>query len=244
MTRTPLYAEGPHNLSESLEALAAVLKGASETDSLALLGQLLDSVPVGVLVTDSSPSLRCEYVNAALKTLSESADKVPIIGRPLGDVWKHAEENGVLTILRKAAAFGQPRHLRDFDYFGVAGTRTKKPSDISVWDWGVYPLTKPAGRVTHLLVVGRKQRMAHTREIASTIVRIFGAEPDVDLTPRESEVADLIAEGLTNIQIAHRISVSPTTVATHAARTLQKLGFKSRGQVAVWATKRRLRSEA
>jgi DNA-binding CsgD family transcriptional regulator len=54
-----------------------------------------------------------------------------------------------------------------------------------------------------------------------------------ELTSREREVAKLIAEGLSNEQIAERLVVTPGTVANHVARILQKLGAQSRVQVAV-----------
>jgi non-specific serine/threonine protein kinase len=54
------------------------------------------------------------------------------------------------------------------------------------------------------------------------------------LTPREYEVARLIAEGLSNRQIGIRLVVSPRTVASHVENILRKLGFASRTQVAAW----------
>jgi non-specific serine/threonine protein kinase len=59
------------------------------------------------------------------------------------------------------------------------------------------------------------------------------------LSPREVEVADLVAEGLSNPAIARRLYVSRTTVASHVAHILVKLGFSSRAQIAAWAAQRR-----
>jgi non-specific serine/threonine protein kinase len=58
------------------------------------------------------------------------------------------------------------------------------------------------------------------------------------LSPREIEVADLVAEGLTNAAIARRLYVSRPTVASHVAHILTKLGFTSRTQIAAWAAQR------
>jgi predicted ATPase/DNA-binding CsgD family transcriptional regulator len=52
------------------------------------------------------------------------------------------------------------------------------------------------------------------------------------LTPREREIAELIARGLTNRQIAARLFVSERTVDTHVGRILAKLGCGTRAQVA------------
>ncbi len=57
----------------------------------------------------------------------------------------------------------------------------------------------------------------------------------VGLTPRESEVLDLIAEGLTPRQIAERLVISTRTVSTHIEHVLKKLGVKSRSQAVALA---------
>ena len=57
------------------------------------------------------------------------------------------------------------------------------------------------------------------------------------LTPREHEIVLLIAQGLSNKQIADELVISPATAARHVANILAKLGFSSRTQVASWATR-------
>ncbi len=61
-------------------------------------------------------------------------------------------------------------------------------------------------------------------------------EPWRPLSVREFEVARLIAEGLTNAQIAGQLSVSPKTVSAHVEHILAKLGVARRTEVAAWAT--------
>lgn len=60
------------------------------------------------------------------------------------------------------------------------------------------------------------------------------------LTPREREVAVLIAQGKSNPEIAEQLVVSERTVTTHVSNILSKLGFTSRTQIASWATAKRL----
>lgn len=63
--------------------------------------------------------------------------------------------------------------------------------------------------------------------------RIGTAERTTDpLTPRESEVAGLIAQALTNRQIARRLVLSERTVETHVRHILAKLGLRTRTEIA------------
>src|SRR6266508_4028569 len=69
------------------------------------------------------------------------------------------------------------------------------------------------------------ERAAHAQSLAGA------ASP---LSPREVEVAGLVAEGLSNPAIARRLYLSRPTIAHHVAHILTKLGFASRAQIAAW----------
>jgi DNA-binding NarL/FixJ family response regulator len=56
-----------------------------------------------------------------------------------------------------------------------------------------------------------------------------------ELTPREREVVALVANGLSNQEISRSIYVSPSTVKTHCARAMTKLGARDRAQLVVFA---------
>jgi DNA-binding NarL/FixJ family response regulator len=80
---------------------------------------------------------------------------------------------------------------------------------------------------------------------AQAVLRHLGVRPPRQehgggaLSPREAEVAELVAEGLSNPAIARRLYLSRPTVASHVAHILTKLGFSSRAQIAAWVTQRR-----
>ncbi|MFD0901882.1 LuxR C-terminal-related transcriptional regulator [Actinomadura sediminis] len=65
-----------------------------------------------------------------------------------------------------------------------------------------------------------------------------GARPG-SLTGRQWQVAGLVAEGLSNRDIADKLVISQRTVDTHVQHILDKLGFRKRAQIATWFTERR-----
>jgi DNA-binding NarL/FixJ family response regulator len=56
-----------------------------------------------------------------------------------------------------------------------------------------------------------------------------------ELTPRELEILQLVARGLSNSEIAEQLVVSSTTIKTHVARVLMKLALRDRIQAVVFA---------
>jgi DNA-binding CsgD family transcriptional regulator len=58
-----------------------------------------------------------------------------------------------------------------------------------------------------------------------------------ELTPREREVAALLAEGLTNGELATRLFISPKTASVHVSNILAKLSMTSRAEIAVYAVR-------
>ena len=90
-----------------------------------------------------------------------------------------------------------------------------------------------------------RERRRQAEEPPPAVLPIAVLRPrDTDLTPRESEVAALVARGLTNRQIAVRLVISERTADSHVGNILGKLGFTSRAQVAAWAVEQGLRAPA
>jgi DNA-binding NarL/FixJ family response regulator len=58
---------------------------------------------------------------------------------------------------------------------------------------------------------------------------------EVDLTPREREILQLVGQGLANKQIARRLGVTERTVKSHMTRVFQRIGVGDRVRAALWA---------
>jgi DNA-binding NarL/FixJ family response regulator len=76
--------------------------------------------------------------------------------------------------------------------------------------------------------LGGVYRSARLRQRLSKITAAFDQDTLLELTPREREVLALVAEGLTNAQIARTLWVAESTVANHLEQAYAKLGVHSR----------------
>jgi DNA-binding NarL/FixJ family response regulator len=104
--------------------------------------------------------------------------------------------------------------------------------------------TPPEELVSAITVVAEGNALLSpvvTRRVIAAFVRGNGPRPEAqfphlaELTPREREVLQLVARGLSNAEIAHTLVVSETTVKTHVARVLMKLHLRDRVQAVVLA---------
>ncbi len=86
------------------------------------------------------------------------------------------------------------------------------------------------------MVFGLKEAVAFALEEPAAVVA--AEESATPLTRRELEVADLVAGGLSNKDIAVRLVIARRTAEGHVERILQKLGFTSRTQIARWIAER------
>lgn len=72
------------------------------------------------------------------------------------------------------------------------------------------------------------------QEEAEPVQRRGGRRGLMELTSRERQIAGLVAQGLSNRDIASRLVISQRTAETHVEHILTKLGFTSRAQIAAW----------
>ncbi|MGY4768247.1 ATP-binding protein [Kribbella sp. CWNU-51] len=94
------------------------------------------------------------------------------------------------------------------------------------------PLAVEAARLVESLGMA-----AYADQLKVLLGRLNG-DPEHKLSGRELEVAGLVAEGLTNRQIAARLVISERTAQNHVQHILTKLGFATRSQIAAWSSRR------
>ncbi|MFD6171299.1 MULTISPECIES: response regulator [Streptomyces] len=80
-----------------------------------------------------------------------------------------------------------------------------------------------------------------TRLLRSLTVPQRDLSRQVQLTPRELEIAQFVADGLTNVDIAAELFISPGTVKTHLANLQGKLKVRNRVGIAAWVWEAGLR---
>jgi DNA-binding NarL/FixJ family response regulator len=145
--------------------------------------------------------------------------------------------------LPRASGYEVCRELRDRfgDALGIiflSGTRIESLDRISglllgADDYVVKPFD-PDELLARVRTVVR--RVSRPRKSSNGNGHTAGsAAADAELTPRELEVLQLLAEGLTQTQIARQLVISPRTVGTHIQNLLGKLDVHSRAQAVALA---------
>ncbi len=116
--------------------------------------------------------------------------------------------------------------------------------------------TAHVGAGRSLLALGRPAEAKQHAAVAATLLARWGgtrveelavlerrvgggmaADGPAELTPREREVAALLAEGLTNGELGGRLFISPRTASVHVSNILAKLGMTSRAEIAAYAVR-------
>ena len=100
----------------------------------------------------------------------------------------------------------------------------------------------PADLLQAVAVVARGDALLAPAVTRTLISEFVTAPPPTDpaagrevLTAREQEIAELVARGLSNDEIADHMVISPFTVKTHVNRAMMKLHCRDRAQLVVWA---------
>jgi pimeloyl-ACP methyl ester carboxylesterase/DNA-binding CsgD family transcriptional regulator len=113
------------------------------------------------------------------------------------------------------------------------GTRFELGREVATLIPGATLIPLPGS--SHLFYHGEWPTVADT--VIDFLAERAGTGPR--LTDRELQVAELVAEGLTNQAIARRLSVAPRTAEAHVENIRRKLQVRSRAQIAAWVTRHR-----
>lgn len=199
--------------------------------------------PVSVLLVDDHPVVRTGLAGLlgaypAVEVVGEAADGAEAVDRALD-----LKPDVVLMDISMPVVDGveATRRLTGAGYDGAVVMLTSFSDKVRVTE------ALKAGAVGYLLkdcepddVVAAIKAAANGH--APLDPRVAGAllpgrepEPGADLSVREREVLELIAEGLANKQIARRLGIAERTVKVHVGNLFRRIGVSDRTSAALWA---------
>jgi DNA-binding NarL/FixJ family response regulator len=198
---------------------------------------------IGVLLVDDHPLVR-----SGLAGLFASTDDVRVVGEAADGAEAHAavEELAPDVVLMDISMPGTDgiaatRALVERGYTGAVVMLTSFSDRARVVD------AVAAGAVGYLLkdsdpaeVVAavRSAAAGHAPldpRVAAALLPTRREEPGADLSAREREVLELVAEGLANKQIAKRLGIAERTVKVHLGSVFRRIGVTDRTSAALWA---------
>ena len=186
-------------------------------DDLAVVGDAAD----GLQAVDLARRLRPDVV--LMDVRMPGIDGIEATGRIVADPQLGATKVIVLT------TFEIDEYVFDALRAGASGFLIKD--------------TKPAELLRAIRLVAAGDALL-SPSVTRRVVREFALRPSrtvrphpqlATLTERERETVTLVAEGLTNDEIAARLTISPATARTHVGRAMVKLGARDRAQLVVFA---------
>lgn len=177
-----------------------------------MLKALADECHSPLLVLELGRTFRCLFANKAWSRsdLPQLADRP---SRDLQDLF--GWDARVADALHSARDLGKPASW-------TLASRQHSAS-IGLWTCTVLPVSSEAP-ASHAVLMAT----TNSRE------RVPGG-----LSRREWQVAQLVTEGQSNVQIGSRLFLSPATIASHIQSILRKLDLRSRVQIAVWSVEQR-----
>gem|GEM_PF-2257903 len=221
-----------HDRQLGRAAFEAILAAEPLADTWWAPGLVTESVAAALALDVPAAEIRTRFVDGYL---AHHVSRDVVVAAALGHL-AQAEGDHAVAIEAFGRALADPREtlerpvegsvrlalaqalLDQGDRAGALAEAQRSLSALSTW---------PGWR--------RDRTEAMLARLQGTSVRAVG-----ELTARESEVAALIAEGLTNGQLAERLFISPKTAAVHVSNILAKLGLASRAEVAAWAVRHEL----
>jgi non-specific serine/threonine protein kinase len=151
----------------------------------------------------------------------------------LGWLGEHGDPGRAMYLAHGILRFWSDRRRR----FAIVAQRAAQHGTLRR---GVAAALRTDYRAAHALCDASRAAVAAVGRRARARPRALEPTSAGRLTRREREVAALVAQGLTNREIAARLVVTVPTASTHVVHILNKLGFRSRAQIAAWAAEQRL----
>jgi DNA-binding NarL/FixJ family response regulator len=179
-----------------------------------------------MLVVDDDPGFR-GFVTSLLESGAVEVVQASNAGEAMSAAIHHRPDGAILDVtLPGVSGFGLCRELRD--EFGpelpivfVSGERVDAiDRTAGMLIGGDDYLVKP---------VDPDELLARVRRLLERS-RAWGRHSDLDLSDREIEVLQLVAEGWPPTEIGRQLVISPKTVSSHVQRILAKLGVHTRAQ--------------
>jgi predicted ATPase/DNA-binding CsgD family transcriptional regulator len=224
-----LYASGRGDNDGSRSLLEEALAAARITSRIST-GHIMDSLGRVNLLLGDLKAARAYYLDALeifatledALSLAENLDGVALVSLAEKDAGRAVRLLAAANNLRLASGAHSLPEWSKYGDAGLAEARAELGPEASdaAWQHGAEMTLQEAVRYAS----GAPAAPIH-----------FDTTP---LTGREAQVAGLIADGLTNGEIAGKLRIAPRTADAHVEHIRNKLGLRTRSQIAIWAHER------
>jgi DNA-binding NarL/FixJ family response regulator len=171
---------------------------------------------------------------AVLSAAAEDGDQARAFSREARRTGRGIEAKALTLLADALVALETGREKAAVDYLGRAiATGVSDPIVIAVRaspPLGAFIAAQPRWHSFLLRLLGASRDASLAKSIGLRVPR--DAKPRTGLSPREAEVHELLAQGLTNEEIAKLLYISVSTTKVHVKHIYEKLGVRSRLEAA------------
>ena len=179
---------------------------------------------------DSEPIMEASSVKEAIALILQMCPELVVVDLKLGgecglDVIRQAREKGVSCNFLVLTSSTNTHDFKQAELLGVAGYVLKEA------------LPEELLYAVNLIAKGRKY---YDPAILDMLAEEGRSDPISELTSREREVLEALAEGMKNCEIAQKLFITEYTVKKHVSQILDKLSLRDRTQAALYAREKAL----